>query len=331
MLMVEFYPPTTYTYEQLRNNVLGNEGSLPRTKAIALLLDSDFPQKLKDFELLLENEEESSTIRYLAEISLGKMNIPEAKEILLKNIHIQNEQILTGIFMALGRCGDKNYVDVILEAKNRIRGFARSQAEFAAALISYRLNLEGNELQTPNEEDYYYLPKNAQQMQISEARDEEVRRCLKSLTNESYGIDLAKRPAYQIQYDRGIGMVLFNQSFISQRDLHLLFERKLLVGVFADKFKENGSHSIAYLIFTSPMKEEKKKVNILITRPDGRLVFGGTAEIEDNNARFSIRSISQVGVFPVLLEATIRDNKLAIITAKFSTVIQNKNQPVQIT
>ena len=278
--MVEFYPFRSYTIEELRNCVLGIDNSLPRTKAIALLLASESQTKYKDFQNLLENQNESPTVRYLAAISLGKMNTVEAKEILVKNIQTQNEEVLTGIFMALGRIGDKNSVEVILGAKDRSTGFAKSQAEFAAALISYRLGLEGNELAIPKEEDYFDMPIDTQQMDISEAPDDEVKKCLSSLVSGTeIGIRLAEKPAYQVYYDRGIGMVLFNLAFTSQRDFHMLLRRKIFLGVFADKVQESRSYSIAYLIFTSP-DVQHGRINILLTRPDGRLVFGGKAEVE---------------------------------------------------
>jgi hypothetical protein len=314
--------------QELRDNVLGNTTSIPRKKAIAMLLSSDFEDKYLDFKLLLENENEPSIIRYIAAISLGKMNRSEAREVLLKNIWTRDELVLTGIFMALGRCGNESSLDAILQVKDQTSGFAASQGEFAAVLISYRLGLHGNELQTPAENDYSVVPDNAQSIDISKAEYKEIKLCLKSLSEEPYGIEFATDLAYQIHYDRGIGMVLFNQSFIMQRNLRILLEKKVLLGIFADKFEETGTYSIAYLIFTWP-DEQDSSINILVTRPDGRRVFGGKAIIEANNAKFKIRSISQIGVFPLLLEGSIQDNSLEITSARFSTIIQNKNQPLE--
>ena len=67
-----------------------------------------------------------------------------------------------------------------------------------------------------------------------------------------------------------------------------------------------------------------------MTHPDGKLVLGGTAELEVNNSKFSIRSISQVGMFPVLVEGTVKDNKLEVTSVQLSAIIQNRNQPIEL-
>src|SRR5215203_2478329 len=80
------------TIEELRGIVSGKYMSIPRRKAIALLHASDAPDKHKDFEILLENEAEHWTIRYLAAVYLGRINTNESKEILIKNTQIADEQ-----------------------------------------------------------------------------------------------------------------------------------------------------------------------------------------------------------------------------------------------
>jgi hypothetical protein len=326
--MVDTYPTPIYSYDELRNNALGKTRSIPRTEAIALLLASNFPNKEEDFELLLENQNEPSTIRYLAAISLGKLNTTRAKEILDKNTLVGDDQVLTGITKALGYIGDEHSIDFLISVKERTVGFVASQAEFAAALISYRLNLKGNDLPFPSQQDYLGIPSEFQHMQISVAADQEIKEYFDSLINEPVGIRLGEKPAYQVFYDRGVGMVLFNEDVISQGHTRILLKRKAFLGIFADKDGESGRYSVAYLILTSP-REESRRINILIYRPNGKLIFAGIAEVEAENTKFSIRSVAQVGVFPLLIEGSIKDSKLNITTAQFSTAIPNKNEPSQ--
>ncbi len=124
-------------------------------------------------------------------------------------------------------------------------------------------------------------------------------------------------------------MVLFNQDLINHENGNMLLERKLFFGVVAEKLEEDDSYSVAYLILTSPA-DQPKKVNILMTHPDGKPILGGTAGLEVNDWKFSIRSISQLGVFPVLVEGVVIDNKLEITSAQFSATIQNKNRPIEL-
>jgi hypothetical protein len=71
---------------ELRDAVAGNNTSIPRDQAISLLVSSDFPNKEREFEALLENQAESSTIRYLAAISLVLAKIPINPRIILFGI-----------------------------------------------------------------------------------------------------------------------------------------------------------------------------------------------------------------------------------------------------
>jgi hypothetical protein len=315
------------TIDEIRGIISGRYATFSRGRAIALLMASDAKDKHKDFELLLENEAEPWTVRYHAAICLGRINTPESKEILMRNTRIADEQVLTAIMKSLGRIGDERSLDSILDVRRRTTGFVESQAEFAAALISYRLNLPGNDLPDPAHLDYLTIPSDFQEIEILAVTDEEIRLCLQSLKNEPFGIQFAENHAYQVRYGQSIGMVLFNQHLINHEDGNMLLKRKLLLGVFAAKIQEHGSYSVAYLIFTSPAGEGRK-LNIVMTSPDGKLVLGGTAELEGNYTKFLIRSVSQLGMFPVVIEGNIRDNKLEITNSKFSSTILHKNQRI---
>jgi hypothetical protein len=328
--MGEFRFPSQFTIEELRDWVAGKNLAVPRTKAISLLSVSDVPDKHMDLKLLLENKNEPSTIRYLAASGLGRMNTAEARIILAENIQNEvDERVAGSILTALGRIGDANSLSSILNVKGRLTGSALSRAEFAASLISYRLGLEGNNLPLPSGQDYLAIPDDAQQMIVSEADDKEIKLCIESLIYEPFGIEIAKKPAYQINYDKGVGIVLFNRETASQEGVNLILERKTFLGLFADKMEESGSYSVSYLIFTSP-GGPSNQIDIVITNPAGVLVCGGTAKIEPNKIEFSIRSVSQLGIFPLIIEGLFRDGELEITTAKFSTIIQNSKEPPMV-
>lgn len=145
----------------VRNVIAGTDTSFPRTQAISLLRTSVVPDKYRDFQQLLENEHEDPSVRYLAARSLGRINTPEAVEILINNSQIRDEYVLAGVMLALGRIGDRNALEAISRVKESATGLAASQAEFAAALISHRLGLEGNDLPIPNSSEYLELPNSA--------------------------------------------------------------------------------------------------------------------------------------------------------------------------
>lgn len=329
--MVNFNLPSTFTIEELRDNVAGRTNTIPRTSAIKILSGSNIPDKHKDLEMLLQNNDEPSNIRYLAATGLGRIADSAAKVILNQSIASEpDEQVLTAIATALGRIGDEYSLNLITQAKQRINAdFAASRAQFAISLISYRLGLEGNDIPFPNEEDFLNTPTDAFQMQISEATEEEIKICKLSLITEPFGIELADRPALQIKYDMGVGMALLNRDIVGEQGVQLLSQRKALVGLFADKTEEYGTYSVSYLIFSSP-NQRSGEINLIVTRPNGILVSAGKARIiQPENIEFSIRAVSQLGVFAMVVEGLIQNRILQIKTAQFSPFIQNSNQPVE--
>jgi hypothetical protein len=329
--MVNFDLQRTFTMEELRDNVAGRSNTIPRTTAIKILSGSSIPNKHKDLEMLLQNNNEPSTIRFLAATGLGRIGDSAAKEILNQSITSESdEQVLAAMANALGRIGDEYSLNQITQAKQRMTAdFAASKAQFAISLISYRLGLEGNDIPFPNEDDFLDTPTDAFQMEISEASEEEIKICKLSLVTEPFGIELADRPAFQIKYDMGVGMALLNRDIVGEQGVQLLSQRKALVGVFADKTEEYGTYSVSYLVFSSP-NQRSGEINLIATRPDGIVVSAGKARIiEPENIEFSIRAVSQLGVFAMVIEGIIQNRNLQIKTARFSPVIQNSNLPTE--
>jgi HEAT repeats len=314
--------------EELRGIISGKYTTVSREKAVSLLAASDAPDKQNDFGSILENRAEHWTVRYLAATYLGRIDTPESKEILVKNTAIEDEQVLAIILRYLGRIGDEKSLDAILDVERRTKGFVALQAKFAATLISYRLNLQGNDLSDPSSLKYLTIPTDSQQMVVSAAKNVEIRKCLQSLRNDPFGIQLAEVQAYQVCFGPSVGIVLFNQDLTSH-DSNIFLKRKMFAGIFAEKAQETGLYSIALLILTSPAKHPKA-VNIFMTHPDGKIVLAGTARLEDYKIIFHIRSVSEPSMFPVLIEGTVSDNNLEITNSRFSSIIQNKNKPISL-
>jgi HEAT repeats len=360
----------TFSPDQLnlvRNVITGRDTSFPRTQAIGLLRASNVPDKYRDFQLLLENEQESPSVRYLAARSLGRINTPEAVEILIKNSQICDEYVLTGVMLSLGRIGDRKTLEVISRVKESATGLAASQAEFAAALISHRLGLEGNDLPIPNSSEYLELSGSAassfQVTQVSETgihliltairrhlrsligaipsrlpsklaelrclRETEVEVCLRSLATQPFGIEYSENNLYQIQCGRNNWMLILNKEFTNQDAVQALQSRKAFPGIIAARYEETGSYSTAFLLFTSPT-EQPNILNLLVHRSTGEQIFGGTAQVEGGKANFSIRSISRPGGFPVNVEGTFEGGNLNFETTLSGTQVQERRHPTKV-
>lgn len=324
-----FIDPTEISLRQLRDVVAGRESAFPRTQAMALLFDSDFPNKHRDFEAVLENERETTEIRYLAATYLGRVNTASAVEILIRNSQIRDEYVLAGVMKALGRIGDRLALEAVMKAKEEAKGLAVLEAKFAAVLISHRINLEGNAMSIPDNREYLELPADcARPLHITRADDIDAEFCLRSVAGQPLGIEFLEHPMYQFRCGRRTWMILFNRDCVGQDTVKKLTKQKSLFGVLAIRSEETRLYSVALLLLISP-DEQKDTANILICRTNGDLAFGGTAQVKGDHAEFSIRAVSRPGAFAVRVEGAFENDRLEIkeaLSTPFALV--KKRQPM---
>lgn len=316
------------TLKPLRDVVAGRDRSLPRSQAMDLLMASDFPNKHRDFQAVLENENESSAYRYLAALYLCQINTPLALRILVDNIHIREERVLAGIMKSLGRIGDRKALEAISSAKEYATGFAAIQANFAATLISHRLGLKGEEVLVPEPGQYLELPAaDAQPVRLSPANDKEAEFCLRCLKSQPFGIEFTENHMYQVQCEQHLWMIVFNVDFAGAGAVTLVKKRKAFPAVIAGKSEQTGLYTVALLVLTSPAKTTSG-VNIHIHRSDGDLMFTGNLKVRKNRSEFFIASVARSGVFPLRIEAIFEDGRLEFQTALSGVAAHAKREPI---
>ena len=321
------------TLEQLRNAILGRDDDLSSSKAMVFLLQSNFPNKHRELERVLLDEEAPSNNRYLAAIYLSKISEPVSLNILKNTGNIQNEKVLSGVATALGRVGDSSALELLNRFQERSHGLAASRARFAAALISHRLGLTGNELSLPDEQDYLTVDnRSVQQLQILEANETDAELCLRSIANENIGIEFSKSSVYQGNLSNCTWMILFNRDFSQEGTVKQLIRRKAVLGAVVTQIgseEEQKVYSIAYLLLTSP-NESADGFNIMLHRPKGELAFAGMAKLEDDSARFLIRTISRPGAIPLQIKGKFKGEKLEISEAISGSSALEKRHPTPI-
>jgi hypothetical protein len=314
----------------IRNVAAGRDTSFSRTQALELLQSSSFSDKVRDFQLLLENGQESSEIRHLAARGLYKANTPEAVNILIENSQVQNERVLATVMKGLGRIGSENALEAIASLRERTTGVAVFQAEFAAALISHRLGLSGNDLRVPGNSEYLQPTSDTNRsFQVTRPSEDEAQVCLRSLADQPFGIEYSGNNLYSIKCGRNNWMLVLNQEFSNQDTVQILQSRKAFPGVIAAKYEETGLYSTAFLLFTSPT-DQPNILNLLVHRATGEQVFGGTAQVEGSKANFSIRSISRPGGFPVNVEGSFEGGSLNFETTLSGTQVQERRHPIKV-
>lgn len=313
--------------DRLRAIVLGYDRTLPRVAAMAIVRTSDLSDKEQLFAVVLENEHESPIIRSAAAISLGRIMTPEAEAVLIRNTRLSDRRVLADVVKALGRIGGSAALVVLETVVQETTGSAAEQARFAAALISHRLGAMGNDLPVPTSEDFLLLPSDHfLPIQISPANEREAELSLRTLKMEPLNIVFAKDSTYQIRCGQSTRMIMLNQDFTGLGAVKKLMEKKAFLGIVATKFEESQMYATSFFLLTSPIKE-LNRINILIYRSTGALAFGGTAQITENSATFTIHTVSRPGANPVQIEGTFTDGRLTIITALAASFTLKRRQP----
>jgi hypothetical protein len=295
---------------------------------LSKLLQLNNPRKETRIGSFLLNSKESDTIRKIAAINLGKIDSPKAKEILIKSTKTVKGDILATIVIAMSKYGDNKSLNAISLVKKKNKGFVRSQAAFALAIISHRLGLKGNELPPPNNKGYLKLFRESRPVMIKKAIKEELDICLKTIDKKPYGIELSQRFVYYINHGE-YSIILLNRDLDSFESVKRLLKQKAIVGIIAQKSVELGSYFVSYLILTSPTKKGGE-INIWLVRSYGKTCYGGTAKIKDVEVVFSVKSIAETGVSPFIIAGKIGRSGLILEKSRFSPITPIKKQPTRL-
>ena len=324
------YDTGSLSLRRLREIVAGKDGTFPRSQCMAMLSSTDFPNKHRDFEAVLENERESPELRYLAAIHLGTVATPAALEILVRNSQVRDERVLAGVMKALGRIGDRSALDAIATARKYATGSAARQAEFAATLIAHRTGSEEYAPPVAVPASVVELDLHcARPFRITRADDADAELCLRSLAGQPFGIEFAEHPMYQVRCGRKTSMILLNREFTTEASVESLRKRRAFLGVVAARSEDIRMYFVAHLILTAPA-EGKDEIRIFIHRPNGDVAFAGTAQVAENCAGFSIRALPRPGAFAVSIEGTFEDGRLDITTALSTSFVQvAKREPIE--
>ncbi len=324
-------PRVPLSSEKLRAVVLGTDLTVPRTAGFTLLRLSELEDKVPLMSGVLMNEQEPASFRRAAAQNLYVLNDEPSREVLLEAARaVRDQAAMVGVVKGLGRTGDERALRMIEQVSAEASEPLARQAKFAAALLSYRLDLPGHDLEPPREL-LELPPEEGEPVRIAAPELEEARLCLDSLAAEPFGIQLGAESLQQLDCEHNRWMLLLNEEFTGDGALDRLRERKALLGVIASKSSESGSYSVIFTILTAA-SEERDKVRLSLTRTTGELGYSGEVSLSGRGpARFGLNSVAQPGIFGLRAEGTFdAAGRLEIASAVSALTIENKRNPTSL-
>jgi hypothetical protein len=315
--------PDELSLKRLRDAVAGKDVDWPRAHAMTRLLESDFPNKHRDFERVLADEADTPEARHLAALHLGMIDARTALDALIAQTSIRDEYVLTGVLKALGRIGDAAALTAIERVQKVGTGAVAEQAALAAAFIAHRLNLPGHALPLPSFSDYGVDPKapmnggppsDCRRLRVTVANASDAELCLRSVARRPLAVELLESPMYEMRCGHNIWMIALNRDAGEKGAIHGLSSRKTLLAVVARRDPDTGFYAAAFLVLTAP-DANAGGARILIHRVDGGLISAGYARICDDSAEFVLRPVKGPRPYTVSVEGRLEPGRLAITDA----------------
>ena len=310
--------------KRLRDAAMGNDPALPRARAMSLLAETDHPGKDGDLARILENEDEQFRLRYLAAMLLWRSGSRAALDVLIRATSVRDQQVLAGVFVALGRIGEQRALNAILKALPGAGGIAADHGRFAATLIGYRLGLDGNDLPEDETDLFEPLEGAARRFDVLRPSPDEAAIALRSLTREPFGIEYDADDVHEVRCGRAAWMFLFNREWTAS-GLRRLLDRKAFAGVVASRQEERRLYSVRSLILTSPVGGGG--IRIAVYTISGEHAFEGRAHVQDNAADFRVGAVRRPGAFPLLLEGVWEKSRMQTRRAETGLTVVERRQP----
>ena len=303
--------PDRASLERVRRAVAGRDAELPATRAMALLFASDFPNKHRDFENVLADDQAPELSRRVAAVYLGQLQTPEALEALVQHLDTHDERVLSAIVRALGAAGGRRALESLTKLEPNLPPSVTDEVAIACAFIAYRIGVEGHDLPIPA--DFLFIDVDESctgNLEIMPAGRNDTEFCLRSLGRRPFGIELAEYPAFQVRCQRQVWLFLPNRAFVTESALVRITSNRAILGVVASRNQETGLYSLAYVLLATPLKDGT--VKIVASRTNGQVIFGGSARLDDAGLQISLRAVTRPGAFGVEIEGTVENGQLRI-------------------
>jgi hypothetical protein len=282
-----------------------------------------------EFDRILNDEKEDSELRYQTTLQLAHANPKNAISSLVKASTSRDLRVLGGIAKALGQIGDASSLPVLNKIQTNSSGALAQRAEFAAALIAHRHGLTGHDIKVDSKN--LELPvKNVSAIASAASDKTETARALDSVANQTFGITPDEKSAFTLMCAKRRLVILLNRNFTNEKDSTLFLKQKSFPGIVTLKNEDGKSHSIAYLILSSPSRQAGV-VNLMVTRTNGDVILTGQAKLIDHRFEFEVNAVERPGAYAIRLKGKFDKGTLTFHEAFSSLRVQvAKNTPIKL-
>ncbi len=302
--------PPAIDLMEIRRAAGGHSSRLRRSDALRRLAASDFPDRHRDLDEILGNEENPVGLRSLAAVLLARQTDGHALPILARHANHATPDLLDHIVRAIGQIGDESALTLLDRLQAIAPAWIGKQAAFSAALIAYRHRLDGRTIELPPDFRIQALPGESRMPVAIDAPDERnLAASLAAAADEPYGIAYDARHAIHLAFERDSWTILLNRECFVPDVLSQLPTRKALLGTVMERVTADPEYAVALLVLSTPMGDGRSS-RLHLHDVDGVLLYTGTAIAEPPQLRFSLNSIPRSMAIPLGMEGRLGEDGL---------------------
>jgi hypothetical protein len=301
-----------YTVADLRKMVFEGQGELSRPLALSLLERKDYPEKVDDLERLLLNDDESSRMRSVAAVGLGRIGSPEAVAVLRRAAGTKDPATAGAVIRGLSLAGGGEERAIVDRLKRR-RGSIGEAARNTAVMLSYRAGaVRGAEVDLPDRR-LRINAKLATPIEVAPSSRDEAERALRHVTTIAPALRLTTDGAVSLQCQDARFMLLLNET--AKAGLDQFADGRAELGVVAAQRSVEGvGWDLKYHVLTTPRSDGQ--IDVAVVSGRGRPVLAGSARIADGRAEFELKAVDGNGVLPVSLRGSFDGQSLEMTDAR---------------
>jgi hypothetical protein len=258
--------------------------------ALTELSARNSPRTIEVFREILDDPARSLAAKRAVAALIGTGNVLEIQSLLLPHLSSRDSVLFSRVARALARLGDHTALQRLETAKPPSEPVAIRALEFAKTLLAYRLRLDKHRIPPPA--DTVLLRVNEPTPFRIEMVDAETLK--NALSRMRSGLpELAEPPAAAVKLtcDRTELLLLVTAEFASPAAWATLRERPALPLILLQKDEVMGSYFLAGYMFTQPSRS-RNQIEVLGTRPTGRLIYAGKAQPSPKGLSFSLRAVN---------------------------------------
>ena len=293
---------------ELRDVLAGRGGPLSRRGAIARVAQSDLPDKEALLREVLFGARESSVDRAVAATGLAVIGTSDALEVIAQTASRRERVFLLPAIRLLGRTGGLREWQTLQAIAEAGDDQVAVEARFGAAVIAYRLGLDGPGFD-PGPVEPLQTNDEISNLSFERAEAPVVAMGRKALAAERFPFEVVADAVYDVRCRRRAMLLCFNGSLLRRGGFDGLLRRKALVAVCATRLEDRNDYAMSHVAVTDPL--EGSRLRVLVCSLSGKPVLTGDATAAGGLV-FQLRSVRRPGAAAVDIAARFADGGLSV-------------------